>query len=110
MDDGRVVDLTLPGVVVDRGVVDQDVVPAVLLAHGPEAAIDASVVGNIEPEEVRAELVGGSAPCSSSRAVRIVRKPCSRSCRTTSRPIPRFAPVTRATRSYSEAAGRVCIL
>jgi hypothetical protein len=49
-------------------------------------------------------------PCSWSRAVRIVRKPCSISCRTTSRPIPRFAPVTRASRRSSDTGPLVRIL
>ena len=95
MDDGQVgVDPALPRVVVDRRVVDQDVQPAVSLLDGPEASIDAGIVGDIELNELRIECVGGRAPLLLVGAVRIVRKPCSISCRTTSRPIPRFAPVT----------------
>jgi hypothetical protein len=33
----------------------------VSLLHGPEATIDACVVGDVEPEEAGAELVGGCA-------------------------------------------------
>jgi hypothetical protein len=62
MDVGWVgVEPALPGVVVDRCVVDQDAQPAVSLLHGPEATIDACVVGDVEPEEPGAELVGGCA-------------------------------------------------
>lgn len=52
----------LPGVVVDRRVVHQDIQPAVSLLHSPEAALDAGIVGDVEPTELRAELVGGRAP------------------------------------------------
>jgi hypothetical protein len=56
------VDSALPRVVVDRRVVDQDVQPTVSLLHGPEALIDAYIVGDVEPNELRAECVGGRAP------------------------------------------------
>jgi hypothetical protein len=63
MDDGQVgVDPALPRVVVDRRVVDQDVQPAVSLLDGPEASIDAGIVGDIELNELRIECVGGRAP------------------------------------------------
>jgi len=50
------VDSTLPRVVVDRRVVDQDVQPPVGLVDGPEATVDAVFVADVELKELRAQV------------------------------------------------------
>ena len=59
-DHGQVgVDRPLPGVVVDGGVVDQDVQPAVALADLPRGNGDAGRVGDVEGKRLGVDSAGG---------------------------------------------------
>ena len=93
----------LPSVVMDAGIVDQHI-EAVILARDLRRGLrDAVCICDVQHERLDVSHTAKRSRCCSclvaSRAVSSTTKLAAASCRQTSNPIPRLAPVTNATRT-----------